>query len=286
MVEISLASPEEREEVALFMQEVFPRAKWSLDRWRLMLSGRWSNPEDPYAVAARDKGKLVGILGLVTARRPTTEGIGVTANMSSWYVQQPYRGQGLGNRMIGLAMADPEVTVTNFASSRGAAGVVANAGMAPLDHERLIWRPGAPSAEKFPVHTDPLALGDVLSDRDRQVVLDHVGLNLSPIAVETPDGLCVLVMCIKQKHDEYVTHEAFYVGDRALFARYSRAIADSILPPERAILSVDRRLVPDNAEPDEAVKLAIPRFFTPGRLAPEHVDLLYSEHVLLDIKIH
>ncbi len=42
MVVIAKARDAEREEIALFMQEVFPKAKWGMDKWREVLSGRWS----------------------------------------------------------------------------------------------------------------------------------------------------------------------------------------------------------------------------------------------------
>ena len=56
MVEVAYALPEEREEIARFMQAVFPRAKWPLDGWRALLARRWPHPEDIYAITARDGG--------------------------------------------------------------------------------------------------------------------------------------------------------------------------------------------------------------------------------------
>ena len=285
MVKIAHARPEEREEIARFMQDVFPKAKWSLDGWRRLLEGRWARPEDSFAVTARDDGKLVGVLGLVTARRPTASGRpALTANMSSWYLLKPYRAGGIGGRMIEQAAADPQVTVTNFASAPRAVGAVQRAGLSVLDTHRLVWRP-RPRRNPLTVHRDPLALGDALTESDRRVLTDHAGLNLATAAVETPDGLCVLAISAKRKHDDYVTHDVFHIGDRAIFARHARAIADSLLPPRDAILSVDSRFMPVDADPDEATEIEVPRFYTAGRMPAEDVDFMYSEIALLDIKI-
>jgi hypothetical protein len=284
MVDVAHAQPHEREEIAQFMREVFPRAKWSIDGWRRLLDGRWAGPEDSFAVTARDDGKLVGVLGLVTARRPTAAGPAITANMTSWYLLKPYRAGGIGGRMIRLAAADPAVTVTNFASAPRAVGAVQRAGLDVLDTHRLIWRP-RPRRNPLTVHRDPLALGDGLAAHDRRVLVDHAGLNLAWAAVETPDGPCLLAISAKRKHDDYVTHDVFHIGDRAIFARHVRAITDSLLPPQDAILSVDRRFMPADADPDVAAELEVPRFYTPGRMAAEHVDFMYSEIALLDIKI-
>ena len=285
MVDVSHARPEEREEIARFMQEVFPRAKWSLDGWRALLDGRWSGAAGRYAITARDGGRLVGALGLVTAERPTSVGPRITANMTSWYVLKPYRGQGLGHRMIGLAAADPAITLTNFTCSRGAVPVVESAGMQALDQERLLWRSRPAASARLAVHPEPVRTDISISAKDRRVLDDHAGLNLTRLAVATPDGPCVLLLAVKRKSDAWLTYEALYLGNRDLFASHSRAIADSILPPEGAVLSVDRRLLPAEAEPDAVETFDVPRFYTPGLMPPEEIDYLYSEIVLLDMKL-
>lgn len=283
MVEIALAPPDAREEVAQFMCASFPKAKWDITGWRALMGGRWAGAEDSCAVTLRDGGALVGVLGLVHARRPTAHGMLHTANMTSWYVNKPYRGQGLGGQMIALAARDRNVTVTNFSSAKGAVGVVRGAGMTALDTHRCLWGAG-PS--DLTVRT-PAQVWDDLSETDKQVLTDHEGLNLTPVVIETPDGLCTLVQSIKRKHDAYVTHEALYVGDQALFARYAGQIAGAVLPAQGAKLSVDARFVGDAGQQAPAQEaFAVPRFFTPGRCDPAAVDLLYSEIVLLDMKLY
>lgn len=286
MIDITYAKPEEREEIAQFMQQVFPRAKWSMDGWRAILDGRWGRPDDPYAVTVRDNGKLVGVLGLITAQRPTDHGLRVTANMTSWYLLKPYRGTGIGRRMIDLATARADTTVTDFTSSPGAVHAVKSAGLVELDTTRLIWHPRAVTAPPLPVHRDPLARAETLGAKDLRVLRDHEGLDLTPLIVETPDGPCVTILSIKQKHDDYVTYEVIYLGNRTLFARHVRAIADSLLPQDRAILSVDRRLLPADVTPDMTEEFAVPRFYTPNRMPPEDIDHLYSEVVLLGMKLY
>ena len=163
MADINHAHPSEREEIAQFMATVFPRAKWSIDGWRAILDGRWGRANDSYAITVRDQGKLVGVLGLVTAQRPTDNGPHITANMTSWYLQKPYRGTGLGRKMIDLATANPDITVTDFTSSPGAVHAVKRAGLVELDTHRLIWKPNTSPAQKLPVHTDPLEVSSRIS---------------------------------------------------------------------------------------------------------------------------
>lgn len=284
MVEISYATPEEREEVAAFMDRVFVRGKITMEGWRALVAGRWSGPGGKYAIIAREGGAIVGVLGLVYAQRMTAAGLRVTADMSSWYVLKEVRGQGVGQRILTLAMSDPGVTITNFSSALGAVNVLVNAGMAVLDRERLVWHPS--DVAPFVVHEDPLALGDRLSEKDRRVIADHAGLRLRPVAVETPEGPVTLVIYPQKKHDDYVTHECMYLGDQALFARYAGRIAASVLPAREAILSLDRRLGAAGIEYDDCRAFTAPRFYVEGVMDPADIDLLYSECVLLNNKIH
>lgn len=284
MVDLAYATPAEREEVAQFMNDVFTRAKWDIDGWRRLVAGRWCGPEGRYAVTVRDDGRLIGVLGLVYADRMTARGIATTADMTSWYVLKEYRGMGIGQQMIKLATSDPDVTVTNFSSAKAAVRVLEKAGLVVLDEERLVWHPRAEAELK--VHDDPLALGARISEKDRKVVGDHQGLNLRHLAIETPDGICTIVIYPQKKHDEYVTHEVMYCGDQALFARYASRIAGAVLPIHNAILSLDRRFAQKGIECDEVRTFETPRFCQRGLLHPSEIDMLYSECVLLPIKIH
>ena len=104
---------------------------------------------------------------------------------------------------------------------------------------------------------------------------------------ETPEGEhCLLVLAVKRKHDDYMTHEVLHLGNPRAFARNARAIAQAVLPPEAAVFSVDWRFLGEDASADSVEKITVPRFFTPGQLAPNQVDFLYSETVLLDLKLY
>ncbi len=284
MLDIAYASPAEREEVAQFMNAVFVRAKWGIESWRALLAGRWCGPEGRYAITVRDDGKLIGVLGLVYAERQTSNGPRTTADMTSWYVLKDYRGQGVGKKMIALATLDPDVTVTNFSSAKAAVNVLEKAGLRELDRERLVWHPSKDAG--FDVHEDPLSLGDRLPAKDRRIIEDHQGLRLRFLSVETPEGFCTMVIYPQKKHDDYVTHEIMYLADQPLFARYAKQIAASVLPSEAAILSLDRRFSRDGIVCDEVRAFATPRYCQHGLLDPSEIDMLYSECVLLNIKIH
>ena len=280
MVELTFVPVHEREEVAAFMQAVFPRAKWGPDGWERLLAGRWARADDPCAVVARDGDRLVGVLGLVCAMRPTAHGHSRWVNLTSWYVLPDYRGQGLGRRMMEMAVALPGATVTNFSSAVKAVPVVHRAGLKVLDDRRCLWEARA-DAPRLPVTDEPQVTGHV-----GQVLADHAGLPLRRIAVKTADGPLILVLMAAQKHDDYVTHEVLFLSDPARFATFARAVADTVLPARAAVLSVDSRFVSDPSVADRVEPIPVPRFYASSDMMPDEIDPMYTEIVLLGMKMH
>lgn len=280
MVDIRFSDPSEREEIAQFMDAAFPRAKWDMSGWRAILSGRWADPGDPFAISVRDQGRLVGCLGLVASHHVHDGARRRILNMTSWYLNKELRGTGTGKAMLHLLLQNPDDTITNFTSAPGAAHAVRAAGMQVLDAERLIWRPDA-ARKPLPM------LNDLpLTDTEARVLADHKGLDLHPVRIETPDGPLLVILSIKQKHEDYVTHELFHASDLSLLARYIERIAATLLPPDCAIFAVDRRFLPAKTQADEVQAFAVPRFWSPGHLKPAQIDHLYSETVLLGLKLY
>jgi hypothetical protein len=285
MFDIRPAKPSERGEIAHFLHQSF-KAKIPLERWRALIDGRWGRPDDSFGISLLDDGELVGFLGMVPAARPVADGVARTSNMTSWYLQAPYRGRGLGMEMLCRAMAAPGITYTNFSSVPKAIRLLEKAGLGPMDERRLIWRAGggAKAARLFPAAEAPAGL---LNVGELKILEDHRGQKLEALVAETAEGEhCLLVLSVKRKHDDYMTHEVLHLGNPRAFARNARAVAAAVLPPTGAVLSVDWRFLGEDAGSDAVEKITVPRFFTPGQLAPSEVDFLYSETVLLDLKLY
>lgn len=282
MVDVRFAKVEERAQVEAFMHAAFPRAKWGLDGWTRLLANRWGGAHGEFAVVAIDDAQLVGVMGMIDSIRQTPRGPQRYRNLTSWYVLKSHRGMGLGETLMHTAMADPEVTSTNLTSAKAALPLVDRIGFKILDAERLVWHRNGGTA--VPVTLNPLK-GAKLNPIDAQVLRDHADLNLKPVVVDTPDGPCTLVLSVKQKVDEYVTHEVVYIGQPDLLARHGRAIADTLLPDEGAIFSIDSRLVA-GAQPDKVEPIEVPRFYKGTSMLPAEIDHMYSEIVLMDMILY
>lgn len=282
MVDITFATTAQRDEVEAFMHAAFPRAKWGAEGWTRLLANRWGGERGEFAVTAWDGDQLVGVMGMNDSLRHTPRGPRRYRNLTSWYVLKTHRGMGMGEKLMHVAMADPEVTSTNLTSAKAALPLVDRIGFKILDAQRFIWRQGGTTP--LPHTPNPLADAD-LNAVDTQVLTDHSDLDLKPIVIETPDGPITLVLSVKQKVDEYVTHEAVYVGQPALLAKHGRAIADTLLPEHAAVLSVDSRLAM-GAKPDSHEQIEVPRFYRGTSMLPAEIDHMYSEIVLMGMKLY
>lgn len=282
MVTVTFASPSQRDDVETFMHAAFPRAKWGAEGWHRLLANRWGGSQGEYAVVAMDGGAIVGVMGMNDSLRHTPRGQQRYRNLTSWYVLKSHRGMGLGETLMHTAMADPKVTSTNLTSAKAALPLVNRIGFKVLDAQRFVWWQSGTARLS---HTlDPLGEAS-LTPVDACVLGDHADLNLKPVTVETADGPCTLVLSVKQKVDEYVTHEVVYVGQPNLLARHGRAVADTLLPEERAVFSVDSRLI-TGAAPDAVEPIEVPRFYKGDSLLPVEIDHMYSEIVLMDMKLY
>jgi ribosomal protein S18 acetylase RimI-like enzyme len=281
-MDVRFAKREERAQVEAFMHAAFPRAKWGAEGWARLLANRWGGARGQFAVSAWDGSALVGVMGMNDSIRHTARGPQRYRNLTSWYVLKSHRGMGLGETLMHTAMADPEVTSTNLTSAKAALPLVDRIGFKVLDAQRIVWQRS--DGPHLPHTFDPLAEA-VLNDVDAQVLRDHADLGLPYVTVETPDGPCTLALSVKQKVDEYVTHEVVYVGQPDLLAQHGQAIAHSILPQTPAVLSVDSRLAP-HARGGDTQQIEVPRFFKGTSLQPAEIDHMYSEIVLMGMKLY
>jgi RimJ/RimL family protein N-acetyltransferase len=260
--------------------------KVPFERWGNILDCRWIPEDDRYGAVVMDDGELCGFLGIVFADRPIAGTTHRTGNITSWHLEKDRRRSGLGQEMLALVTSLPGVTYVATSPNPRSGGLLAKVGWEILEERRFAWR----RTDKTPeVEVRRLASPQDAGELDagsRQVLADHAGLNLDAYVLRGSDGeACLAVNYVKLKGAEVAHHEILHVSDRPVFTRLVRGFADAILPPANAVLSLDSRFVTEAARPDEIMPLDIPRYYKPCGIEPHHIDFLYSEVVLLDLKI-
>jgi GNAT superfamily N-acetyltransferase len=286
MIRIRQALAPDRKAVCRYLHDKMNQ-RIPIERWRNYTSGRWAHDLPEFGVIAEDDGRMVGFLGVVYAKRVIAGQGRTTGNLGAFFVERDYRGRGLGLDILGAIMARDAVTYTTFSSNPPARRLVLKAGMELLDDRRLLWHPGGRASTSAEISSDVTRFADRLPAAARQALSDHADLGLQSFVICEPDGsLCLVILYVKLKGEDIAYHEVLHISDSAVFGRHVRAFAAHVLPSGRAVLSVDSRFLVSAVEPDAAEEIVGPRYFRPAGLAPAEVDFLYSETVLLGLKLY
>jgi RimJ/RimL family protein N-acetyltransferase len=278
------AEPGERGRIQRYLFDNM--GKVPFERWGNILDCRWIPEDDRYGAVVTDGDELCGFLGIVFADRPLAGVMHRTGNITSWYLEKERRRSGLGQEMLALVTSLPGVTYVATSPNPRSGGLLAKVGWEVLEERRFLWRRTSerPDAEVRRL-ASPREAGELDADA-RRVLADHAGLDVDAYVLRGPEGEACLVMTYVKLKGENIAHlEILHVSDRPTFTRLVRQFANAVLEPANAVLSLDSRFVTEAAKPDEIVRLDIPRTFKPCGIEPQHIDFLYSEVVLLDLKI-
>ena len=284
MLTVRWARLDERERIQRYLSNRM--GKIPFETWSNILDCRWIPEDDRYGAVVMDGEDLYGFLGIVFADRPLAGGTHRTGNITSWFIEKDLRRSGLGQEMLALVTAPEGVTYTATSANPRSGPLLEKTGWEGLENRRLLWRRSdAQPAIQVRRLTSAEAAGE-LDGASRRVIADHAGLNVDPYLAVSPSGAaCLVVTYTKLKGDNVAHYEVLHVSDRPLFTEMVRDFANAVLRAENSVLSVESRFVTAAAEPDEILTLDIPRYWKPCGIEPHHIDLLYSEIVLLDLKI-
>jgi RimJ/RimL family protein N-acetyltransferase len=288
MIALRWAEPSERDEVQAYLHARM--GKVPFERWRNILDCRWTPGEDRYGAVVRRNGELAGFLGIVFADRTIGGMPARTGNITSWFLERDLRRGGLGQEMLALVTAPVNVTYTATSPNVRSGSLLAKVGWQVMEEKRLYWnRSGQPATARIvPLGTlDEAAQAPGLDKGERRLLSDHRGLRASAHLLDAGGaGRCLVVSYVKLKGEDVAHHEVLHCGNRALFSRHVQAYADAVLPEGKAVLSLDSRFVVPGTVAEREEPIAISRYFRPSGLEAADVDFLYSEVLLLDLKLY
>ncbi len=260
-------------------------ASWTRQRWARVLTTRWTGAGQPVDIGQVlvDADKLVGFIGCVTADRSIHGRAVRTVSISSLYLLKPYRGSGLGKAMMLAGTADPEVTYIVIGASPNSEKLMPASGFSVLDRERYVWRAGRPPKPAAISIHDARAIRDRWPVEQRRLLDDHQGLDIRGIGIEAASALSLALFSVRAAGRGIKCWNALHVSDPGHFAQHAQLVADCLLQGD-AVLACDRRFLRDDIDAEVEV-LQAPHYFKSRILAPEMIDHLYSETVLLDLKL-
>ncbi len=288
MIAVRWAKGSERGTVQAWLAERMPKVPF--ERWGNILDCRWTPGEDRYGVVVTRDGELAGFLGIVFADRVIRQQTRRTGNITSWFVEKGLRRGGLGQEMLDLITSPKDVTYTATSPNIRSGSLLAKIGWQEMEDKRLYW-----DRSDEPATATVMALGSMdeavgapgLDDGQRRILADHRGLKAEAHLLDAgAEGRCLLVSYVKLKGEDIAHREILHAGDRALLGRHARAYANAVLPRDKAVLSLDSRFVAPLTRADREAPLEINRYFRPHDLEAGDIDFLYSEVLLLDLKLY
>ncbi len=258
----------------------------SHERWRRIVEYNWPGNKPTCGWLVEDGCDIVGYLGLVYAPRTIDGANHCLVNLTSWYLRRPYRDLKTALAMLHAATADTDATYTVFSSRPAVTRLMRRTGFRCLDDTRYVWRRRGAGAGDLEVSTDPATIRTRLNPPARKLLDDHAAFNATSFLLRAPGGeTCFLLLSIRHKGADIAYHEALYVSEPSVLARHAQQFADLILPGEKALLAVDCRFLAGQTVSAATETIPAPRFFKSTQLAPSKVDFLYSEILLLNLKL-
>ena len=273
--------------VALLQGHMNP--KWTAKRWRRLFTYKWQAHRPDFGRVVDRDGEVVGCLAAVYSERVIEDRLERFCNPCAWYMRKDVRheGAGLGLKMMQHLTADLTRHYVINTSSANTTNLLRRAGFVDLDVEKYVWtRDGAaPMRRQIEVISDPATIERLVDAAERRLIKDHAGLPVNPLLVRHADGqtLIMLADTIKGEGERWL--DVLYASDPLCLAHRGAAVAGDLLNGSGEFLAADSRFC--ETPPLNAVRrpIAVPHFTKKTGLDPHHLDHLYSEIQLLELKL-
>lgn len=252
-------------------------------QWLVLFEYAWSASEPFCGYGLYDGTKAVGYMGLLFSQRMIDNKLEHFCNITSWVVEEPYRGHSIS--MI-LALRNlKDYTFTDLSPTPAVVEISKRLGFLDLDPrlKLLPWFFGRHDAQVTIFH-DPIMIDTRLNPAHQPLLRDHLPYTrCCHLLIEAHGDYCYLIYTlVKNYRFPYIY--IHYVSNLDIFARYSGIIRRELISAQRMPwVVIDSRLVRGIDLPlCFELPFAMSRLYKSPRLKPEQIDNLYSELILLD----
>ena len=259
--------------------------KISVERWRRILNYTWAEDKPDLGRVVEDNGRIVGFVSMVYSERRIAGQREHIVNINSWYLERRYRGCGLGVELMRSATADPLRSYHILTSSAKTTGILAELGYRVMDAESFVWRRTRQPERSLPVVEDPVEIKRRVSAEHARLLDDHKGLPVTPRLLADAGEYGLLLFSVVKKLDHTIFYDLLYLSNAGLFLTHARDFVNQVLPAGKTAMAADCRFLHGYDVSTERMSIAVPRFYKSTRVAPWHLDNLYSEIPLLGLKL-
>lgn len=258
-------------------------ARIPAQRWRRLLEYPWRPAGAEHGRVVTDGGRVVGFMATVFSDRPVRAERRRFCNLGAWYLLSAYRGTGLGDELLDSGMADQTVTYYTNSARLATGRKIRARGFRILDDHRFLFRPDRTRRDATVLVDDEVP---ALGAAERRLLADHEPCGIRRALIRSREGDCLVVFHVKLKGADIAYHEVLSADRPTVLAAHAQALADRIVDTANGVLAVDARWIGEPAPPDAvAERIPLARWFRSPDVEAALVDHLYSETVLLDLKL-
>lgn len=262
----------------------FNNPKITGQQWRSLFEYSWPASVPVRGFLLLDEDKVVGFFGTIWSERVVASRTERICNLSSWITLPEYRNQSL--LLLKEVMALKECTITCVSPAPHLYPLYKRFGFADLETKlRIIlpW-PSGRMGWSYRITTRPHAIAQRLKPEDRAIFEAHRPHACRHLVVSRGDDYCYLIFT-KTRGKRYHFAHPHFISNRELFVRaLDRIKMHLFLATGTPLIMVDERLVSGLEIPhSRSAQLGIPHVYRSATLAPEQIDNIYSELILLGL---
>lgn len=279
---------EDIEAICLLLRSGFTVDTLSVAEWRRLFEYGWIEEKPDLGYVLTVGTTIVGFIGTIYSHRPQAGGgARLACNLSSWYVKDAYRGW--GSFLLAEAMRAKGTVFTSLTPGPETQAIMDHMAL-PRMEKRRFFLPFSNlftlNARQIRIDSDPVIIRDHLGDEDRRILDDHAPFELLHLLVR--EGVDSTYLIVKRRRlgtnprMRIPTSELLYCSRPEILARHFERIKLGILARQRTvILAAHEGFVPTGVPSVREARSG--RYRSSHDMASSHLDLLYSELVLLPI---
>jgi acetoacetyl-CoA synthetase len=255
--------------------------------WSRIFDYTWVDARPDFGFVLVAEGRVVGFLGTVYSRAPSTAGRAAwVCNLSSWFVQDAYRGW--GSYLLWAATRRTDTIYTSITPTRETQSMLKTLRYRTLDRQRFflpLLNPGTFRLGRLTIETDPARIRPHLGESDRTILDDHASCDLLHMLAGDDRGSTYLIakrrLLSLTRTLRVPTSELLYCSDADLLTRNLERLKIAILWRQRSLLlAAHEGYVPDHIR--SARRAHGERYASASEAELENY-LLYSELALLPV---
>ncbi len=250
--------------------------------WKVIFRDNWRNAEDHFGYFLADKGKPVGLLGMIFSTRMIDREEHKFCDLSAWYVKPEYRGHSIALLIPILGRKD--LTITTFTASNRVIAVLRKLGFKDIESHIRIAIPIPLTSKNVRVTYDPEVIFSKLTGEDLRIFQNHSRLNCTHIGITTPKGFShVMVNKVFRKGIQLAHVD--YASNRAILIDHANLIAWNVMQKTRCFgIEIGEHMLTKKIPLFSLrIKRNHPILFRSSNLKPEVIDTVHSEIQLLGL---